>query len=457
MAKNDNLGDLLLSVANAIRAKKGTSGTINPQNFDSEIASIVGDRETMLIAPLPATAITLSMKSGTTNVSVNNHIKIYDAYHREWTVEEWHAKAVENNFDKTKRAEPIGLAMRVAGEEFVWYFKCKYRDADRTYYDVSGTAAQSDGRLRHSQWQHPLITGNYTKTDLNGTIATATLSNGTITLSTTNSPLTWTMKSGCGTVNAFDAANRLDRHNSLISQTEWFRHRAAIDSGLTSTEVDGTSGVVTILNASGAQASVGEDMYFYVNGTNTNILAKYNIHSEMNGDNPTSAIIDAIYNKQKENGVNMNDTGVNSASRKVLTEGSKGAEAYAFNGKWMIVTPILTRANASLTMDYNMPDAPSVMYSEYLRTYYTAQGITMPDERMLQGYRVNRTTIINSIISYLNHAQGEVWGIPASIDTDCWSVVRYYANYAWYVYLNVGLMYTYGVSNRCAGAGVSAL
>lgn len=40
MAKNNNLGDLLKSVADAIRAKKGSSALINPQNFDSEIASI---------------------------------------------------------------------------------------------------------------------------------------------------------------------------------------------------------------------------------------------------------------------------------------------------------------------------------------------------------------------------------------------------------------------------------
>lgn len=42
MAKNDNLKDFLTDVADAIRAKKGISGLINPQNFSSEIASIEG-------------------------------------------------------------------------------------------------------------------------------------------------------------------------------------------------------------------------------------------------------------------------------------------------------------------------------------------------------------------------------------------------------------------------------
>lgn len=40
MAKNNNLGDLLTDIANAIREKKGTSGSINAQDFASEIASI---------------------------------------------------------------------------------------------------------------------------------------------------------------------------------------------------------------------------------------------------------------------------------------------------------------------------------------------------------------------------------------------------------------------------------
>ena len=42
MAKNNNLTDFLTDVADAIRAKKGTTSKINPQNFSSEIASIEG-------------------------------------------------------------------------------------------------------------------------------------------------------------------------------------------------------------------------------------------------------------------------------------------------------------------------------------------------------------------------------------------------------------------------------
>lgn len=40
MAKNDNLKDFLIDVANAIREKKGTIDKINPQDFSDEIKNI---------------------------------------------------------------------------------------------------------------------------------------------------------------------------------------------------------------------------------------------------------------------------------------------------------------------------------------------------------------------------------------------------------------------------------
>lgn len=45
MSKQNNLTDFLTGVADAIRAKKGTTALINPQNFESEIASISGGGE----------------------------------------------------------------------------------------------------------------------------------------------------------------------------------------------------------------------------------------------------------------------------------------------------------------------------------------------------------------------------------------------------------------------------
>ena len=45
MAKNDNLTDYLTDLAEALRAKKGTTEPINPQDFRKEIESISGGGE----------------------------------------------------------------------------------------------------------------------------------------------------------------------------------------------------------------------------------------------------------------------------------------------------------------------------------------------------------------------------------------------------------------------------
>ena len=40
MSKSDNLTDFLTDVADAIRTKEGSSGTINPQDFSTRIANL---------------------------------------------------------------------------------------------------------------------------------------------------------------------------------------------------------------------------------------------------------------------------------------------------------------------------------------------------------------------------------------------------------------------------------
>ena len=151
----------------------------------------------------------------------------------------------------------------------------------------------------------------------------------------------------------------------------------------------------------------------------------------------------------------MNAACLDGHAKPVVTDGSKGAEAYAFNGKWMIVTPILTRCNATLSMEYNIPDAPAVYYAKYLSSLYN-ETITLPCEQILEAYWVNRTSIINSMITFLNNAAGGSCGIGGSIDTDTWSAVRGNANGAWYVSMGSGgCGYNY-VGSRCVGVGVSA-
>ena len=65
MAKNNNLTDFLAAVAGAIRTKKGTSGLINPQNFESEISSIKTEK------PEQEKSVSIST-NGTTEVTPDN-------------------------------------------------------------------------------------------------------------------------------------------------------------------------------------------------------------------------------------------------------------------------------------------------------------------------------------------------------------------------------------------------
>ena len=58
MSKQNNLTDFLTGVAGAIRAKKGTTAKINPQNFESEIASIDTQK------PTEEKTVDLAMSSG---------------------------------------------------------------------------------------------------------------------------------------------------------------------------------------------------------------------------------------------------------------------------------------------------------------------------------------------------------------------------------------------------------
>lgn len=416
-----------------------------------EYASKITDiRFKFSFEPLPYTQVSL----GGTSVNVSPYINIYADDGNSYTPQEWYDLS-----GKGSTIHPVAFDIEAVGAHFLMYFKSFVNTDSYSYKDVTGQFSQTDGQLQHSPHNYSLVTANGTWTDSvdGGTkTAKAVVSNGVIVLSTTNSPLTWQIATGCGPRSAFQdkTDNSLARINALYNQVEWLRHRFAINSGLTTEEEDGTIGTVTIVKDNG-------DMYFAVNGVKSNKLAKYNLvgTTAISSANLTSAIADYIYAQQLVNNVNMNDDTIEgvSPSAKILTPGAKGAEAYAFNGYWMITTPILSNCSASPTnMEKNIQDAPAVYYiKRVLANQY--ENVSLPSENMMQGYYLNRTTILNSIVNFLNSANGGSCKVPSTLSVNVWCAARNNSTSAWYVYAGNGNVSTANFFGRYTVLGASAL
>lgn len=77
MAKNNNLTDFLTDVANAIREKDGTTGTINPQDFSDKIKAIQTGVDTS-DGNIEPTTVLKGYKGYAKGVAVNGAIETYD-------------------------------------------------------------------------------------------------------------------------------------------------------------------------------------------------------------------------------------------------------------------------------------------------------------------------------------------------------------------------------------------
>lgn len=387
---------------------------------------------------------TVTNPDGSTDaVPSNRHIRIVDDGLKCYTIAEWNAMAVAAQFDKAKMPKPVGFSIECNGQKAVLYWPYTGQ-----VYDVTGTVAEPSERMRHSIYDYSQITaaasGNDTGEAANdGSIGSyhsrawsVEEQGGNLVLKCGNTGQQWTMAKGCGNANVMNTGNSKDRTHALYVQNEWMRHRFAVCSGIATDSADGTYAPVTILNAEGSQAAAGEDMYFYVGGSKTGLLAKYNINNKHKGTTYlTDAIRDWIYEEQKKNGVDMNDTGINSGSKPLLVPGAKGAEAVAVGGFWYIITPYISNPGQS-TKEKNIIDSPIAYYANGEDGKRNNAVVFIPNEKILYPYWTNRNIIVG-LISYLRSKEGRS-DIPTTIFSWIWSVVRYSSTTACYVYTGGG-------------------
>lgn len=387
--------------------------------------------------------------SATTNIVYNKKCGIYDENGKKWDTLEWHQRWVDNGYSAEGLSKPTGIWMNAFGMEIIYLWPLEVAAG---YSDVTGTVAVNTNAFAHFTYNINAITAataadrtvwpaNQSGMIAHGTAGKyrsatfRTVNNGDgLDMVCLNAGETFTIPSrNVGNANAFVKDNYEDYMWSHYQQCEFFRALFAICSGVATTEADGATATVEILNAIGQQPAVGEDMYFWVGGTNTGLLAKYNLNSSPSTTANSStglltqAIADAIYAKQKENGVNMNDTGVNSASKPTLLPGMKGAEVIAVDGYWYIKTPFISNPNGTtFNANNNMADAPAIYLCKH-------KGVTLQTERRLYPYWLNKTTHITALVNLLRTTEGYSAAVPAVSSGVLWSAIRCAAGTAWYV------------------------
>lgn len=410
------------------------------------------ESQSLFLEPIPT--LVTDKDGNTSYVASNKHIRIVDDDLKCYTIAEWNKLAVDAKFDTTKMPKPVGFSIECNGQKAVLYWPYTGQT-----YDVTGTVAEPSRQMRHSIYAYDQITAAASGNDIGEATNDGSIGSyhsrawsveeqgGNLVLKCGNTGQQWTMAKGCGNTNAMIADNSKERTHALYVQNEWMRHRFAVCSGIATDSADGTYAPVTILNAAGSQAAAGEDMYFYVGGSKTGLLAKYNINNKHKGTTAylTEAIRDWIYEEQKKNGVDMNDTGINSGSKPLLVSGAKGAEAVAVGGFWYIITPYISNPGQS-TNEKNIIDSPIAYYANGEDIKRNNAVVFIPGEKILYPYWTNKN-IIYGLISYLRNKEGRS-DIPEVPINWLWSVTRYSLLSTWCINLDAGYVSTNGTWGR---------
>lgn len=471
MAIADKLQSILDSKA-AIKSAIESKGVLDVGNvladYPDKIANIPSGASDYELESqslfLAVNTTTVTLKDGrTAAVASNDHIKIVDEDLKHYTLKEWNDRSVANGFNNSLVAKPIGFSLECNGVRTI----VRWQWAGR-YYSPTGSGTAATDIMQHSIYDYNQITAADSGKDatITGELDMGTGKAGThfsddwevrdngdtLTLYSGNTKQSWEMAKDCGNINSMMAINFKERTDAMWAQNEWMRHRFAISSGIATDQPDGTMKEVQILNVTGTQPQVGEDMYFCINGINTNLMAKYNLNNKHDNSSEylTFSISDYIYEQQKANGVNMNDTGVNSIEKPVLVPGAKGAEAIAVNGYWYIVTPYVSRPGENTAMDYNVCDSPAVYYVHSL-----SGDLYIIGDRELHPIRVNKS-IITGLVNYLRTNEERDSDIPSLPSGYCWSAVRSNSSSAWFVVMGSGVVTSANAFNRCAVFPASA-